>query len=43
MTRQKARKRAVMPGVPEPIGSWKTMMPPMIAVRLAQQPEQRSR
>ncbi len=35
MTRQNARKRAVMPAGPEPIGSWNTMMPPMIAARLA--------
>jgi Fatty acid desaturase len=35
MTRQNARKRAVMARGPEPIGSWKTRMPPMIAARLA--------
>jgi len=35
ITRENARKRAVISSAPEPIGSWKTRIPPMIAVRLA--------
>src|SRR4029078_667402 len=31
MTRQKAVPRAPISAAPDPIGSWKTMMPPMIA------------
>jgi hypothetical protein len=35
MTRQKARKRPMTATAPEPIGSWKTRTPPMMAARLA--------